>query len=201
MFLRTLNLYSLRFERNWDKGDSTLTFFFLDASLTLNRRTPSTLWSLEGQSFSKGRKQYPSLWSSVFDKLREQAIIFIWEFSQKVFFTCKDNIHLQFSSVQSLSHVWLCNHMDCRNPGLLSITNSWSLPKIMSIKSVMPSSHLILCHLFLLLPPIPPASESFPMSQLFAWGGQSIGVSALASFLPKKSQGWSPSEWTGWISL
>ena len=46
-----------------------------------------------------------------------------------------------------------------------------------------------------------PASESFPMSQLFAWGGQSTGVWALASFLPKKSQNWSPSEWTGWISL
>ena len=46
-----------------------------------------------------------------------------------------------------------------------------------------------------------PDSESFPMSQLFAWGGQSTGVSAFASFLPKKSQGWSPSEWTGWISL
>ena len=46
-----------------------------------------------------------------------------------------------------------------------------------------------------------PASESFPMSQLFAWGGQSTGVSALASLPPKKSQGWSPSEWTGWISL
>ena len=45
------------------------------------------------------------------------------------------------------------------------------------------------------------ASESFPMSQLFAWGGQSTGVSALASSFPKKSQGWSPSEWTGWISL
>ena len=46
-----------------------------------------------------------------------------------------------------------------------------------------------------------PASESFPMSQLFAWGGQSTGLSALASFLPNKAQGWSPSEWTGWISL
>ena len=46
-----------------------------------------------------------------------------------------------------------------------------------------------------------PASEYFPMSQLFSWGGQSIGVSALASFLPKNSQGWSPLEWTGWISL
>ena len=46
-----------------------------------------------------------------------------------------------------------------------------------------------------------PASESFPMSQLFAWRGQSTGVSPLASFLPKKSQGWSPSKWTRWISL
>ena len=45
-----------------------------------------------------------------------------------------------------------------------------------------------------------PTSKSFPKSQLFAWGAQSTGVSALASFLPKKSQGWS-SEWTGWISL
>ena len=46
-----------------------------------------------------------------------------------------------------------------------------------------------------------PASESFPMSQLFAWGGQSIRVSASASVLPKNTQDWSPSEWTGWISL
>ena len=46
-----------------------------------------------------------------------------------------------------------------------------------------------------------PASESFPMSQLFAWGGQSTGISALASFLPKNTQGWSPLEWTGCISL
>ena len=46
-----------------------------------------------------------------------------------------------------------------------------------------------------------PASESFPMSQLFAWGGQSIGVSASASVLPMNTQDWSPLEWTGWISL
>ena len=46
-----------------------------------------------------------------------------------------------------------------------------------------------------------PASESFPMSQLFAWGGQSTGVSALASVLPKNTQDWFPLEWTGWISL
>ena len=46
-----------------------------------------------------------------------------------------------------------------------------------------------------------PASESFPMSQLFAWGGQSIGVSASASVLPMNTQDWSPLGWTGWISL
>ena len=46
-----------------------------------------------------------------------------------------------------------------------------------------------------------PASESLPMSQLFTWGGQSTGVSASASVPPKKSQGWSPSEWASWISL
>ena len=51
------------------------------------------------------------------------------------------------------------------------------------------------------LAPNPSQHQSFPVSQLFIWGGQSTGVSALASFLPKKSQGWSPSEWTGWISL
>ena len=106
------------------------------------------------------------------------------------------------SSVQSLSYVqlfmtpWIATHQ-----ASLSITNSRSSLKLTSIKSVMPSSHLILCRPLLLLPPIPPTSESFPMNQLFAWGGQSTGVSALASFLPKKSQGWSPLEWTGWISL
>ena len=48
--------------------------------------------------------------------------------------------------------------------------------------------------------PNPSQHQSFPMSQLFAWGGQSTGVSALASFLPKNTQGWSPSEWTGWTN-
>ena len=66
----------------------------------------------------------------------------------------------------------------------------WCHPTILS--SVVPFSSF---------PQSLPASGSFPVSQLFAWGGQSIGVSTLASFLPKKSQGWSPSEWTGWISL
>ena len=69
-------------------------------------------------------------------------------------------------------------------------SSRWCHPAISS--SVVPFSSC---------PQALPASESFPMSQLFTWSGQSTGVSALASFLLKKSQGWSPSEWTGWISL
>ena len=77
-------------------------------------------------------------------------------------------------------------------------------------QSVMPSSHLILCRPLLLLPPIVPfsscpqslpASGSFPVSQLFAWGGQNIGVSASTSVLTKNTQDWSPLGWTDWISL
>ena len=108
---------------------------------------------------------------------------------------------IQFSSVQLLSRVqlfgtpWTAAHQSS-----LSITSSRSPPKSMSIESVMPSSHLILCP-FCSCPQSLPASEFFPMSQLFAWGGQSTGVSALASFLPKNTQDWSPLEWTGWISL
>ena len=68
--------------------------------------------------------------------------------------------------------------------------SQWCRPAISS--SVVPFSSC---------PQSLPASESFPMSQLFTWGGQSTGVSASASVLLKKSQGWSPSEWTGWISL
>ena len=69
-------------------------------------------------------------------------------------------------------------------------TSQWCHPAISS--SVVPFSSC---------PQSLPASGTFSMSQHFTWGGQSIGVSALASVLPKKSQGWSPSEWTGWISL
>ena len=109
---------------------------------------------------------------------------------------------IQFSSVQSLSHVWLfATPWITARQASLSITNSQSSLRLTSIESLMPSSHLILCHPLLLLPPISSRSESFPMSQLFAWGGQSTGVSALASFLPKNTQDWSPLEWTCWISL
>ena len=98
----------------------------------------------------------------------------------------------------------------------LSITNYQSLPKSMSIESVMPPNHLILCHPVqsFIQPSYPlssplsssclksfPASGSFQMSQLFAWGGQSIGVSASTSVLPMNTQDSSPLGWTGWMSL
>ena len=69
-------------------------------------------------------------------------------------------------------------------------SSQWCHPAISS--SVIPFSSC---------PQSLPASESFPMSQLFAWDDQSTGVSALASFLPKNTQDQSPLEWTGWISL
>ena len=110
--------------------------------------------------------------------------------------------HSRFSSVQSLRRVQLfATHWIAARQTSLSITNSRSSLKLMSIESVLPSSHLILCHPLLLLPPIPFSIRVFPMSQLFTWGSQSIGVSALASVLPMNTQDWSPLGWTGWTSL
>ena len=113
-------------------------------------------------------------------------------------------IHVSLSSVQ-FSHSVVSDSLrpyesqharpPCPSPAPGVHPNSrpsswWCHPAISS--SVVP---------FFSYPQSLPASESFPMSQLFAWGGQSTRVSALAPFLPKKSRGWSPPEWTGWISL
>ena len=106
---------------------------------------------------------------------------------------------IQISSVQSLSSVWLLGTAALQ--ASLFITNSQSLLKLMSIKLVIQSHHLVLCHPLLLLLQSFPASGSFPMSQLFASGGQSIGVSALALVLPINIQDWFPLGLTGWMSL
>ena len=108
---------------------------------------------------------------------------------------------VQFSSVAQ-SCLTLCNPMNRSTPGL---PVHYQLPgftqthvhrvgdPIQAISSsVIPVSSC---------PQSLPASESFPVSQLFTWSGQSTGVSASASFLPKNTLGWSPLEWTGWISL
>ena len=111
-------------------------------------------------------------------------------------------VKVQIRSDQSLSPVqlfatpWtaaLQASLSITTPGVYSNScplSCWCHPTISS--SVVPSSSRL--HSF-------SATGSFQMSQLFAWGGQSTGVSALASFRTKKSQGWSPSEWTGWIFL
>ena len=107
---------------------------------------------------------------------------------------------VQFSSVTQ-SCLTLCNALDCSPPGLpvhhqlpeLTQTHvHWVSDAIQPSHPVVPFSSCLQSL---------PASKSFPMSRLFTWGGQSTAVSALASFLPKNTQGWSPLEWTGWISM
>ena len=109
---------------------------------------------------------------------------------------------LSVQSVQSLSHLQLfATPWKATCQASLSITNSWRLLKLMSIESVMPSNDLILCRPLLLLPSIFPSIRVFSMSQFFASGGQSIGVSASTSVLPMNIQDWFPLGWTGWIFL
>ena len=111
------------------------------------------------------------------------------------------SVSVQFSSVTQ-SWLTVCNPINCSTPGLPSpsptpgvYSNScpssqWCHPAISS--SVVP---------FFTCPQSLPASGSFPMSQLFAWGSQSTGISGSASVVPMNTQDWSPLGWTGWISL
>ena len=82
----------------------------------------------------------------------------------------------------------LCDPMNRSMPGLPVHHQLPEFTQIMPIESVMPSSHLIICQPLLLLPPIPPSIRAFSMSQLFARGGQNIGVSASASVLPRNTE-------------
>ena len=91
--------------------------------------------------------------------------------------------------VQSLSCVWpFVMPQTAAHQASPSFTTSWGLLKLMSIESVMPSNHLIFCHPVLLPPSILPKLGSFPMSQFFTSGDQSVGVSASASVLPMNIQ-------------
>ena len=100
------------------------------------------------------------------------------------------------SRVQHFATPWIAARQ-----ASLSITNSQSSPRLTSIKSVMPSSHLILCCPLLLLPPIPPSIRVFSNESTLSMRWPKYWSFSFRSVLPKKSQGWSPSEWTGWISL
>ena len=107
---------------------------------------------------------------------------------------------VQFSSLQSLSFVRLfATPWTAACQASLYITNSRSPPKPMSIESVMPSNHLILCWLLLLLPSIFSSIRVFSEESLFSAGGQSIGVSA--SHQSFQYSGLIPLGWAGWISL
>ena len=117
-------------------------------------------------------------------------------------YTCKYVLG-RFSLCQKLTYVYmyccysmaqsyptLCNPMDCNMSGLSVLHISWNLPKFMSIALVMPSSHLILWCPLLFLASSFPASDTFPVSQLFASLDKNTGVSASASVLPMSIQGW-----------
>ena len=92
--------------------------------------------------------------------------------------------------------LWTAAHQAC-----LSITNSWSLLKLMSIESVMPSNHLILCHPLLLLPSILPSIRVFSNESVLHVRWPKYRVSASASVLPMNIQNRFHLGWTGWISL
>ena len=133
------------------------------------------------------------------------------EFTQTHVYWVSDAIQPSHPPQHNKSYIWQFSSVAQLCPTLrpgtaahqasLSFTISWSLLKLMSIESVMPSSHLILCRPILLLPLVPPSIRVFPMSQLFQSGGQSIAVSASASVLPMNTQDWSPLWWTSWTSL
>ena len=107
---------------------------------------------------------------------------------------------VQFGSVTQ-SCPTLCNPMNRSTPGLPDYHQLLGFTQTHThrVSDAIQPSHLLLSP----SPsaPNPSQHQSLPMSQLFAWGGQSTGVSALASFLPKNTQDRSPLEWTGWISL
>ena len=115
--------------------------------------------------------------------------------------TTNQQILIQFSSVTQLC-LTLCDPMDCSTPGLPVNHQLPEFTQFMTTESGMPSRHLILWRAFHLWTLIFPSTRVFfQMSQLFASGSQSTGVSASASVLPVNIQDWSPSGWTCWISL
>ena len=111
-------------------------------------------------------------------------------------------MHTCNSSVQSLSGVWLfVTPLTAAYQASLSITKSQSPLRLTSIESVMPSSHLILCHPLLLLPPIPPSIRIFCNESTLHMRWPKYSSFRFSTVLSKNTQDWFPLEWTGWISL
>ena len=125
--------------------------------------------------------------------LRKQITFFDWQFQHMTLFSSAE-----FSrSIMSHSGIpWIAAHQ-----ASLSITNSWSFLKLMSIKSIMPSNHLILCHLLLLLPSIFPSIRVFSNESVLHIRWPKYWSFTSASVLPMNIQDRSPLGLTGWISL
>ena len=148
---------------------------------------------------------YQDIWRQASFRFKQKKIHVVLDWSinlNKRYIIVLENL-IQFSSVQLLSRVllfgtpWTAAHQ-----ASLSVTNSWSLFKLISIESVMPSSHLILCHPLLLLPSVFPSIGPFPTSWLLASGGWiSTGGSASSWVLPMNIQGWFPLVLIGLIAL
>ena len=103
---------------------------------------------------------------------------------------------LSLNRVRLFATPWTAVHQ-----ASLSITNSWNLLKLMSIESVMPSNHLILCRPLLLLPSIFPSIRAFSNESVLCIRWPNVGALASASVLIMNIQDWFPLGWTGWISL
>ena len=108
---------------------------------------------------------------------------------------------VQFSSVQFLSHVWLCDPWTAAHQASLSITNSRSLPKLMSIESVMPSNHLILCRPLFLLPSIFPSIRVFSNESALHIRWSKYWSFSFNISPSNEHPGLISFGWTGWISF
>ena len=143
------------------------------------------------QSKYPGNLSFLLLFSASYLKFRRNWAVLFWNYSS-----------IQFSSVQLLTHVRLfATPGTTAHQASLSITNSRSLLKLMSIELAMPSKHLILCRPLLLLTPIPPSIRVFSNESVLPSRWPKYWVSALASILPINIQDWFLLGWTGWISL
>ena len=143
----------------------------------------------------------PCSWAKKLNELKKIKYLLSGSLQKKL----ENHISIQFSSVTQ-SCLILATPWTAACQASLSITNSRSLPKLISIESLMPSNHLILYHPILLLPSIFPSIRVFSKESdgqvlEFHIRWSSIGISASTSVLPMNTQDWSPLGWTGWISL
>jgi len=155
--------------------------YFLEVIKEPNHWYPEGQWILSRINKNKSTIESAELWREE-EKSHQSRFFFSVQFSCSVLSDSLRPHELQHARLPCLSRTHGVHPNSCPS-------SQWCHPAISS--SVVP----FFC------PQSLPALGSFPMSQLFTWGGQSTGVSALASVLPMNTQDWSPLEWTGWISL